>query len=307
MADTDRQVFAICVTAAFVFWLILNLSQDYTVDREVKLDYLVDPERVLVGSMPENIETDVTGTGWALIWEGIRPGPLPVEIDVRQQTDNRLTRAELEQQIQRRLSSGALSVSYMEFESVPLLTTPLEGKRVPIIPNIDVTVAPGYILTDSLQLSPDSVTINAGQDDLEEINSWPTEPLTIENLTSDAGGDIALQPSGATTIKLSRNEVRYSLRAEPFIQTNLLVPVEVINSPLGASYEITPRAVNITVNVPQSVYGRLRPSDFRIVADVGNQRDGSFSPNVALQIVDQPASVISAYLDRQVVTYYAIR
>ena len=201
MAETDRKVFAICVTAAFVFWLILNLSQDYTVRREVQLDYLVDPERVLVGAMPGQIETDVTGSGWALIWEGIRPGALPVEIDVREQTDNRLTRPELEQQIQRRLSSGDLTVSYMDFESIPILTTPLGGKRVPIVPMINVETAPGFIIVDSLYLSPDSVTINAANDVLDEIEYWETAQLDpLQNSIAAAKGTLTWPNLGRTVL-----------------------------------------------------------------------------------------------------------
>ncbi len=67
MAETDRKVLAICLGAAFVFWLILNLSRNYTINRQVPIGYLVDSERVLVGRMPELLDATITGSGWNLL------------------------------------------------------------------------------------------------------------------------------------------------------------------------------------------------------------------------------------------------
>ena len=306
MADTDRQVFAICVGAALAFWLILNLSQEYTVRRAVALDYLVDPGRVLVGTMPGTIETDVSGQGWTLIWEGLRPGPLPVTIDIRENEDNRLTTAQLKQQIQRNLSSGALSVGYIDFREIPILTTPLDGKRVPVRHDIQVRPAPGFVIIDSLYVSPDSITISAAGDVLEELDSWPTAPLDIVNLNGRAEAQVALIAAGEG-ITLSETSVLYSVAAEPFIQHRLRVPIRVVNAPEGERYEINPREVDVLVSVPQSQFGRITPDDFRVEANIANLRDGNFSPSVALQLIATPKQVVSAFLQEKVATYYAIR
>ena len=306
MADTDRQVFAICFGSAFAFWLILNLSQEYTVRREVTLEYLVDPGRVLVGTMPDDLEAEVTGQGWSLITESIRPGPLPVTIDIRANSDNRLTTAELKQQIQRNLSSGDLSVGYMDFQDIPVLTTPLGGKRVPIVTEITVEAAPGFVIVDSLYLSPDSVTINAANDVLEEIERWQTVPLQIPALQARAEGDIMLvKPRGGIT--LSQTSTLYNVRAEPLIQRTVTVPVTVINSPEGQRYQITPQTVDITVSVPQSYFNRIDVRDFRVEADAGSLRDGNFSPSIALQVVERPRQAVNVYLEEKVATYYAIQ
>jgi hypothetical protein len=83
MAETDRKVLAICIGAAFVFWLILNLSRDYSISRTVEITYQMDPERVIAGRAPEFFDVQIQGRGWNLLWEGLRPGNLPVTIDLR--------------------------------------------------------------------------------------------------------------------------------------------------------------------------------------------------------------------------------
>ncbi|MEM9258301.1 MAG: hypothetical protein AAGA62_01575, partial [Bacteroidota bacterium] len=108
MASTDRKVLAICIAAAFIFWLILNLSREYPIRREVQLTYKIAPDRVLVGQIPETIEAEVTGNGWDLIWESLRPGALPVTIDLEDNESLRLTKPDLTQKIRRKLSTGGM-------------------------------------------------------------------------------------------------------------------------------------------------------------------------------------------------------
>lgn len=306
MAETDRKVFAICISAAFIFWLILNLSQEYTVQREVTLEYLVSPDRVLIGNMPATIETDIKGQGWGLIWENLRPGPINIIYDATGEDNNRLSRSDLELQIERKLSSGGLSVENMDFESVPILTTPLGGKRVPIIADITTKAAKGCIIVDSLKIGPDSITINAANDVLEDINSWKTVRVELPNLkqTTSASVDLVAPPEGVT---LSRNSTDYTVKAEAYIQKTLSVPIRIENAPTGSQFEVTPREVDITVNVPQSFYDQITAADFTVVADVSQRKDGSDSPSIAIELVEQPRAVINAYLGERMVTLYKIK
>ncbi len=306
MAETDRKVFAVCIGAAFIFWLILNLSQEYTIQRDVTLDYLVSPERILVGNMPKDIEVEVTGQGWTLLWESLRPGPLPVTVDARDKSNTRLRRDELQQQIRRNLSSGALSVDYMNFESIPLLTTPLAGKRVPIIPQVTVTPAAGYVIVDSFYLTPDSVTVNASGDALEDVESWSTVELNLSDVTGRRNGELLLAMP-QQNVTLSRSETEYTVRAEPYIERSISVPVTVVNAPGEEQYEITPERVSIRVALPQGAFERVSYRDFEVVADVGTLRDGNFSPQIALRITAKPKETVSAYLETPTVTYYNIR
>ena len=306
MAETDRKVFAICVTAAFFFWLILNLSRDYTIEREVAVNYVVDPERVLASDLPATVRADVLGNGWTLIMESLRPGPLPVTVDVRGNTNVRLTSAELTNQIERQLASGALNVTATNFESVQVLTTPLAGKRVPIVPNIGIALAPGHVVVDSLILSPDSVTINASNDAVDTIDFWPTSRLVVTSLAGRAEGEVALA-TPPENMTLSRPTVTYSILAEPYIQRRVTVPITMVNVPRGVAYELTPREVEVVVSMPQSAYRRVRPGDFRVEADASTLRDGSYSPSLALKLTAQPKLAVDAYLTERVVTYYTLQ
>lgn len=306
MAETDRKVLAICMTAAFVFWLILNLSQEYSIRRDVTLEYVVDPERVLVGRMPETLEADVSGPGWNLVWESLVPGPLPVTIDIRNRDNLRLTNAELRQKVQRRLSSGALAVDNLGFESVTILTTPKEGKRVPVLSEVSLAFANGFMAVDLPILEPDSVTVSGSTDVLEDVTYWSTEALDLKNVNSSVRRIVSLAKPGEG-LTLSRNEINYSLAVEAFIQKIIEVPVTVVHAPEEGSYSITPSSISLRVSVPQTDYESINASDFRLVADLENLRNEDGRNSVPIILQEQPDEVISVFFETRSVEYYLIK
>jgi hypothetical protein len=303
MAETDRKVLAVCIGAAFAFWLILNLSRDYSITRPVAVAYLVDPERVLVGRMPERLDASITGSGWNLIWESLRPDPVPVEIDVRNRENLRLSALDLERQASRNLSSSKLVISLPGFESLPILTTPKEGKRVPVVSRIKVSFAEGHMAQKQPTMLPDSITISGSLDELEEITEWATEGLLVKNVNSDLRQAIALQapPEGIT---ISRNEVSFYLPVEAFIQKTILLPIRIANGRPGARYEFSPKMASLIFNMPQSAYESLNPEDFDLVADLSGRTVGQGGNDVPLSLLQKPDIVGSFRVEPQVVAYY---
>lgn len=303
MAETDRKVLAVCVGAAFAFWLILNLSRDYSITRPIAVQYLVDPERVLVGRMPERLDASITGSGWNLIWESFRRSPLPVEIDVRNRENLRLSALDLERQASRNLSSNKLVISLPGFESLPILTTPKKGKRVPVVSRTSVSFSEGHMAQKAPTLLPDSITISGALDELEDITEWPTEVLSVEDVNSDLTRAIALEPP-PDGITISREEVNFHLPVEAFIQETISLPIRVANGQAGASYAFSPEVAIVVFNVPQSAYESFTAEDFDLVADLSGRALGQRGNDVPLSLISKPDIVSSVRIEPQVVAYY---
>ena len=304
MAEADRKVLAICIGAAFCFWLILNLSRDYSINREVTVDYLVDPERVLVGRMPGELDAVVSGSGWNLMWESLRPGALPVEVDVRNRENLRLSGSNLERQINRRLSSSNLSARLPGFESLPILTTPKEGKRVPIVNRVRVGFARGHRASRPAVVTPDSITLSGATDALEEIDSWPTEEVTLADVTGNVVRDVALvaPPTGLT---LSHDRVEFALAAETYIDQTFQVTVAGAATARGR-YEFTPAVVTITASVPQSEFNEFTAEDFGVSGDFASVRPDSDSKTVPLVLTRQPRSAFNVRVEPRTVEFYLV-
>jgi YbbR domain-containing protein len=255
--------------------------------------------------MPEQLEAKITGNGWNLIWESMRPGTLPVEVDVRNRDNLRLTSTDLLRQISRKLSSSKLTPELPGFESEPILTTPKEGKRVPVVSSIQLQFAEGHMVLDAPVITPDSITITGATDALEGITAWPTSSLNLEDVNEDIDQVVGLEPSTEGLV-LSRQEVRIQLDVEAFIQETITVPVTVENAPVGQAYEYSPKEVDLILSLPQRAFGSYRAADFLMVADLSGHAIGNSHNTVPLTLVRKPTSVVGARFLPRVVEYYLV-
>ena len=305
MEPPDRNVFLICLGAAFVFWLILNLSQEYEIEKTVHLEYVVDPERVLVGTMPQTIPVELRGQGWNLIWESLRSSELPVEVDLRNRDNLLLTRSELQLDVQRELSSGDLSITNLGFDGATILTTPMEGKRVAVVSQVRARYANGYQRSGAVRIAPDSVTVAGSADALEEVDEWQTMMVQLEGVRRDVRLTVPLAapPEGLT---ISYEEVEVAFDVQPYIEERITVPVTVINPPPADSFRVFPETVELEVAVSQDYYGTLRPDDFRLVADLENVPPDARN-SVPLTMVGRPQGVVSIHYRPRSVEFYVFR
>lgn len=308
MSETDRKVLAICIAAAFVFWLILNLSRTYSIERTVQLNYLLDPERTLArdSPVPATQEISVQGPGWDLVWESIRFNDITVDFDLRGQKSLDISRSDLERKIQRSLSSGDLSVMDLDFNRQTIFTAPKEGKKVPVVSRLNLRFANGYMATEPPRFQPDSIIVTGPGDLLEDLTEWPTEETKFQAIEADLDREVRLAPP-ANSLVPSRESVRLFLPVEAFIQRTLDIPVTVINAPAVDSFEVIPRVIRLSVTLPQSSYKVVRAEDFSVVADLGDIRNVAGKNSVPLTLRRQPAATISAIMETRAVEYYLIK
>ena len=78
----DRAILMTCIGIAFVFWVLVKLSQPYTSECEILLDYDLPEDKVLRETPPEKITATLKGNGWDLFREYRNNGEREVRIDV---------------------------------------------------------------------------------------------------------------------------------------------------------------------------------------------------------------------------------
>ncbi len=306
MATTDRQMLLFCIGLAFVFWLILNLSQDYEVNKEVNIEYLVSPERVVEGDPPRTVSVQLRGRGWNLIWESLRGRALNVVVDVEDNPSLLLTTNLLQQKISRELSSGDLEIDNLGYEAQRVVTTEREGKLVPVVPRINMDFAPGYFAAEGMQVSPDSVRVSGTPEELESVVDWPTEPVELTKLEEDTEITVGLRapPEG---LSLNYAAVRVGVGVEAFIEQQIEVPVRLRNAPPSDSSRVFPTTVTVTVTIPESEYGKLTESSFRVEADLDQLQISGDHNTLPLSLTRVPTSAKSVNFSPRAVEYYVYR
>ena len=141
------------------------------------------------------------------------------------------------------------------------------SKSVPIISNLHIKPAPGFILVGNQIIRPEKIEIAGPKKELALINHIETIYDTINGLTSFYSGKIKTQPLGRL-IKYSTNSVEISLDIQNISERIIVdVPVIVVNIPEKIRVFPSPQTVSLTVIGGVNQISNLNPTDIKVIVD----------------------------------------
>ena len=141
------------------------------------------------------------------------------------------------------------------------------SKSVPIISNLHIKPAPGYLLVGNQIIRPEKIEIAGPKKELALINHIETIYDTINGLTSFYSGKIKTQSLGRL-IKYSANSVEISLDIQNISERIIVdVPVIVANIPEKIRVFPSPQTVSLTVIGGVNQISNLNPTDIKVIVD----------------------------------------
>ena len=141
------------------------------------------------------------------------------------------------------------------------------SKNVPIISNLHIKPAPGFILVGNQIIRPEKIDIAGPKKELALINHIETIYDTINGLTSFYSGEIKTQSLGRL-IKYSTNSVEISLDIQNISERIIVdVPVIVANIPEKIRVFPSPQTVSLTVIGGVNQISNLNPTDIKVIVD----------------------------------------
>jgi YbbR domain-containing protein len=141
------------------------------------------------------------------------------------------------------------------------------SKSVPIISNLHIKPAPGFLLVGNQIISPEKIEIAGPKKELALINHIETIYDTINGLTSFYSGEIKIQSLGRL-IKYSTNSVEISLDIQNISERIIVdVPVIVVNVPQKIRVFPSPQTVSLTVIGGVNQISNLNPTDIKVIVD----------------------------------------
>ena len=141
------------------------------------------------------------------------------------------------------------------------------SKSVPIISNLHIKPAPGFLLVGNQIIRPEKIDIAGPKKELALINHIETIYDTINGLTSFYSGEIKTQSLGRL-IKYSTNSVEISLDIQNISERIIAdVPVIVVNIPDKIRVFPSPQTVSLTVIGGVNQISNLNPTDIKVIVD----------------------------------------
>ena len=141
------------------------------------------------------------------------------------------------------------------------------SKSVPIISNLHIKPAPGFIMVGNQIIKPEKIDIAGPKKELALINHIETINDTINGLTSFYSGEIKTKSLGRL-IKYSTNSVEISLDIQDISERIIVdVPVIIVNIPKKIRVFPSPQTVSLTVIGGINQISNLNPNDIKVIVD----------------------------------------
>ena len=143
-------------------------------------------------------------------------------------------------------------------------------KKVPVVSNLHINPAPGFILVGQPIIVPLEIEIAGPKKELALINHVETIYDTINGLTSFYKGYTEIQSSGRL-IKYSSNSIEITLDIQDISERIIAdIPVKVINVPDKFRVFPSPQTVSLTIVGGVRRIASLIPEDIKVIIDFNN-------------------------------------
>lgn len=143
-------------------------------------------------------------------------------------------------------------------------------KKVPVVSNLHINPAPGFILVNQPMILPSEIEIAGPKKELALINHVETIYDTINGLTSLFKGYTEIQSLGRL-IEYSLNSIEITLDIQDISERIIAdIPVRVINVPDKFRVFPSPQTVSLTIVGGVKRISSLIPEDINVIIDFDN-------------------------------------
>lgn len=235
---------------AFGIWLLHNLSLNYSETMSVPVIAECNLEgHSNVSSNSSTIAARCRTSGFSILRgrhkakkEAVRVRFNTADMHPAEGDMYYITSAELGNYVSDIFGEGVQLESFLS-ESFQFRFPVENHKKVPVQAVTVFTFKPQYMAMGPIHLKPDSVTVYGEPYHLETINKVFTRAVELNNLKSSAHGSVKLE--SIQGVRMSEDEVGYSLDVARFVEIATEVSVTPRNVPAGLKLSVFPSTARV--------------------------------------------------------------
>ena len=281
--------FLLFVAISFAFWASTKLSKEYQLVQSFTLVWEEIPKGVVLNDKPSQIKVTLNASGVEILWYRLFKNKLSISLkDVDFTPEDRILNMEEHFfDIQQQLFGGTqlLQISPSLF---PLQYSKMALKKLPVLTNLDINFRPGYLGEERLQITPDSVVVRGPKNILDTLVHINTEEFKLLDVHENINQQIELERIEELVFEVESIQLFWPVL--PYSEKSLIIPIKVVNIPVGVKVKLFPPEANLRATLPLSLLNAVQSSDFSLEVDYENIREGQ-ADAMELKLKKQPPSV----------------
>lgn len=267
--------FLFFILLASIFWIIQIYDQKFDTMLTIPVKYVNVPDSIVFDhELPDNIYAYVKDDGATVFRYYFTKRDDSIVVDVREMvkgTQEKVIQGRnFEQLLRNKLFVTSELISYSPTR-VSYSYEVLRQKKLPVIYDGYINLAPGYLLDGDLLISPDSVLAYGSRAALDTLSFAHTVSDTIPDVTSDR--EIKVEMRKIRGVKFVPDMVELSILVDEFTLKEVEVPVKCINLPDNLDIKFFPSSVKVPFFVGLKRYNDIDAESFQIIVDYNDIKD----------------------------------
>lgn len=289
--EGDKAILAVCVGIAFIFWFFTKMSNEFTTEKVVKVDYILPRGKAFELLPAEKLVATLKGSGWDLARDYLFGAEKIVKVDLSDLRSPGLDKSTLLDKIsnltfdKRKLEITKTVPSNLYIKFVDEVT-----KVVPVVLNADFSYYEGHYPTSKPILTPDSVTIFGAAILLDTIKEWVTLPVKLVKQKDIISVQLKFKPKLERLVRVSSKTVNVLVPIEKWTEKKVYPIVKILH-PKDSVLQVFPAKIETTFSVPLSRFNQVTESSFDLVADLNSTSMTEENNTVPVQIEKQPSGI----------------
>lgn len=298
--DGKLFIFLICFLISSFFWTLNTLSKNYTARISFPVKYIDLPSnQKLSQPLPEKLECTVTAYGFTLLRHKLRLSFSPILINVGElkvkhknsgkkhfsfTASTEANRSMIINQI-----SNEIQVLNIYPDSLYFNFSAIIKKKLPVKPEVKVTLLNQYMLKQAPYTMPDSVTVKGPENILDTLKFIQTREQEYTNLSNSIQRNVSLTTNG--DLQFSPRRVVLNIPVEQITEGTREIPLELKHVPNNMELKAFPATVKVSYKVGLSQYDQITTNSFEPVIDYD-----SISPSrqkLPVTMIKHPQNIIT--------------
>jgi len=272
---SHQLIFIICILIASLFWLLIKLSDIYTVNYSFRVMYNnVPPALRLTKLVDSTLNLNLTARGFLILKMELFNDVENLDINLDNYTvehhdgsNYSIFSQELTNNLAKTIGVNENDIKFSK-GTLFFVMEKTEEKEIPVIPNYSLDFVSQYDLYNEVSTNPAFVTAYGPKNILDTLNRILTEKIVLENLMSDMVINIDLMNPNSELLSFDHNEVTMYFKVEKFTESEIDVPINLSN--IKYNIKTFPSKVKVYFRVAQTDFNEVRPHQFNIYPVLNN-------------------------------------
>ncbi len=266
------KIFLACLGISTVLWSLLRFSEERSDTIQVELNFINYPKsQILVSSVPKSIPVTIEGRGFELISRSFGFRSSSIDIDLSKVKKINLNdeihylwmpnqhELKIYQAIGSKLKIGD---GLSKVDTVKLIFSEKVEKELITSFNYQVNEAREHFILKQPVISPRKVIVKGAKSKLRHKDTIYTEFAELDLLDTDLNKVYKLQTFEGVD-SLFEDSVNVYMEIEAFKESNITIPISILNLPDSLEFKLFPNEVNVTFICAESFEKEIQGEDFR--------------------------------------------